>query len=73
MSEKDGGLIMAFPKKFLWGGAVAANQCEGAWLEDGKEPNVKEHTTRMAKDCQYRMYYHMESKAQEQQHRQKII
>ena len=29
-----------FPKDFLWGGAVAANQCEGAWLEDGKLPNV---------------------------------
>lgn len=29
-----------FPKDFLWGGAVAANQCEGAWLEDGKQPNV---------------------------------
>lgn len=24
------------PKDFLWGGAVAANQCEGAYLEDGK-------------------------------------
>lgn len=23
-------------KDFLWGGAVAANQCEGAYLEDGK-------------------------------------
>lgn len=27
---------MAFSKNFLWGGAVAANQCEGAYLEDGK-------------------------------------
>lgn len=25
-----------FPKHFLWGGAVAANQVEGAYLEDGK-------------------------------------
>lgn len=25
-----------FPKNFLWGGATAANQCEGAFLEDGK-------------------------------------
>lgn len=25
-----------FPKNFLWGGAVAANQCEGAWDEGGK-------------------------------------
>lgn len=27
---------MGFPKNFLWGGAVAANQCEGAWDLDGK-------------------------------------
>lgn len=27
---------MRFPKEFLWGGATAANQCEGAWLEGGK-------------------------------------
>ncbi len=27
---------MAFRKDFLWGGAVAANQCEGAWDVDGK-------------------------------------
>ncbi|PKG23417.1 6-phospho-beta-glucosidase [Niallia nealsonii] len=25
-----------FPKNFLWGGALAANQVEGAYLEDGK-------------------------------------
>ncbi|MBR1633493.1 MAG: glycoside hydrolase family 1 protein [Lachnospiraceae bacterium] len=31
---------MDFPKNFLWGGAIAANQYEGAWLEDGKQPNV---------------------------------
>lgn len=27
---------MPFPADFLWGGATAANQCEGAYLEDGK-------------------------------------
>lgn len=27
---------MSFPKGFLWGGATAANQCEGAWNQDGK-------------------------------------
>ncbi len=27
---------MSFPENFLWGGALAANQCEGAYLEDGK-------------------------------------
>ncbi len=26
-----------FPKNFLWGGAIAANQAEGAYLEDGKQ------------------------------------
>ena len=27
---------MPFKKDFLWGGATAANQCEGAWNVDGK-------------------------------------
>lgn len=27
---------MAFPENFLWGGATAANQCEGAWNEGGR-------------------------------------
>lgn len=27
---------MSFPKEFLWGGALAANQIEGAYLSDGK-------------------------------------
>lgn len=25
-----------FPEKFMWGGAIAANQAEGAWQADGK-------------------------------------
>ena len=25
-----------FPKDFLWGGALAANQCEGGYKEGGK-------------------------------------
>ena len=29
-----------FPDSFLWGGAVAANQCEGAYLDDGKLPST---------------------------------
>ena len=38
----NGGITMnkRFPDSFLWGGAVAANQCEGAWLTDGKKPNI---------------------------------
>lgn len=29
-----------FPKNFLWGGAIAANQAEGAWNIDGKGMSV---------------------------------
>lgn len=29
-----------FPKDFLWGGAIAANQAEGAWDVDGKGPSI---------------------------------
>lgn len=29
-----------FPEGFLWGGAIAANQCEGAWNVDGKGMSV---------------------------------
>lgn len=28
-----------FPKDFLWGGAIAASQADGAYSEDGKQPN----------------------------------
>lgn len=31
---------MGFPKDFLWGGALAANQCEGAYNIDGKGLSV---------------------------------
>ncbi|KGX85906.1 glycoside hydrolase family 1 protein [Pontibacillus marinus] len=31
---------MTFPKNFLWGGATAANQLEGAYLEGGKGLNL---------------------------------
>nr|WP_222928556.1 family 1 glycosylhydrolase [Bacillus swezeyi] len=29
-------LIKEFPKDFMWGGAIGANQAEVAYLEDGK-------------------------------------
>ena len=29
-----------FPENFLWGGACAANQFEGAWDADGKGASV---------------------------------
>ena len=28
------------PENFLWGGAVAAHQLEGAWDADGRGPSV---------------------------------
>ena len=31
-----------FPEGFLWGGAEAANQCEGAWNEGGKGMTVQD-------------------------------
>ncbi len=36
---------MGFPKNFLWGGATAANQCEGAWNADGKGPSTADVVT----------------------------
>ena len=33
---------MSFQKNFLWGGALAANQCEGAYLEDGKGLSIQD-------------------------------
>lgn len=38
------------PKDFLWGGAVAAHQLEGAWKEDGKGPSVADVMTVGSKD-----------------------
>ena len=34
-----------FPKDFLWGGACAANQFEGAWDVDGKGPSIPDMCT----------------------------
>lgn len=39
-------LTPEFPEGFLWGGALAANQCEGAWDVDGKGPSVADVTRR---------------------------
>lgn len=33
---KQKNISNTFPKGFLWGGATAANQYEGAYLEDGR-------------------------------------
>lgn len=34
--------MVCFPKDFLWGGAVAANQVEGAYLTAGKGLSVQD-------------------------------
>ena len=39
---KGGNTAMAFSKDFLWGGAVAANQVEGAYDEDGKGLDIQD-------------------------------
>ncbi|KOC90254.1 glycoside hydrolase family 1 protein [Winslowiella iniecta] len=53
-------MTTAFPQHFLWGGAVAANQVEGAWQEDGKGVSTSdlqphgifgERVERQAGDC----------------------
>ena len=36
---------LPFPQGFLWGGAIAANQAEGAWNVDGKGPSVADAIT----------------------------
>lgn len=36
MKQRNNG----FPKGFLWGGAIAANQAEGNWDSDGKGPSI---------------------------------
>lgn len=36
---------MAFPKGFLWGGATAANQCEGGYLDGGKGLSIADVMT----------------------------
>ncbi len=34
--------MKSFREDFLWGGATAANQYEGAWDADGKGPSVSD-------------------------------
>lgn len=36
--------LKKFPEGFLWGGALAANQCEGAYLTDGKGLSVADYS-----------------------------
>lgn len=42
---------MSLPKDFLWGGAVAAHQIEGAWDADGKGSSVSDVLTGGQQRC----------------------
>ena len=35
-------MAIVFNDDFLWGGAIAANQCAGAYLEDGKGLSIQD-------------------------------
>lgn len=38
-------MTTAFPRGFFWGGAIAANQCEGAWNDEGRGPSMNDYIT----------------------------
>ena len=42
--------MKAFPETFYWGGAIAANQAEGAWNEGGRGPSLTDMMTGGTKD-----------------------
>lgn len=42
---------MKISPDFLWGGATASNQCEGAWNVDGKGESCADHFTSGSVDC----------------------
>ncbi|GGF70325.1 beta-glucosidase [Paenibacillus albidus] len=45
-------MSQAFPEHFLWGGATAANQCEGGYNEDGKGLSTADIMTAGSHDVQ---------------------
>ncbi len=47
--------MRTFRKDFLWGGATAANQFEGAWNVDGKGASVSDMCTNGTRDCAKRI------------------
>lgn len=40
-----------FPSNFLWGGATAANQIEGAWNKDGRGPATSDYARLITNDA----------------------
>ena len=55
---------MSFPKNFLWGGAVAANQVEGAYDVDGKGLSVTDITTAGSVEHSRMLTYNLDGKLQ---------
>ncbi len=53
--------MKTFRSDFLWGGAVAANQLEGAWDADGKGPSTSDMCTNGTKDAPKRITTAIES------------
>ncbi|GFP08345.1 6-phospho-beta-glucosidase BglA [Lactobacillus helveticus] len=53
---------MTFPKNFLWGGATAANQIEGAYDVDGKGLSVTDITTAGSLDAPRMLTYKLNGK-----------
>lgn len=49
-SKQRGKEDLMFPKNFMWGGAVAANQIEGGWNADGKGPSLSDMCTNGTKE-----------------------
>lgn len=50
---------MSFPKGFLWGGDISANQAEGGWNEGGKSPNLSDYQLGATKDTPRMVTYQM--------------
>lgn len=49
-SERIVDMKNVFPKEFLWGGATAANQIEGAWDEGGRGPATSDFARLITKE-----------------------
>ena len=64
---------MSFPKNFLWGGATAANQIEGAYDEDGKGLSVTDITTAGSLDAPRMLTYKLNGKLEKHQEFQVLV
>nr|WP_309356687.1 family 1 glycosylhydrolase [Klebsiella pneumoniae] len=56
MGENMSNETLNFPENFLWGGAIAANQAEGAWNLDGKGISVADINEYVFNEDMRKMY-----------------